>query len=199
MAGHEGTIARFDRWAGDYDRGALQAILFEPVHAALLDRMLRLVPAPRRVLDVGCGTGRLLRSAAGRLPGRVLVGLDASAGMLSVAAGNPGGPRYVQGTASRLPLRDGGVDLVLCTFSYRHWAEQEAGLREMARVLARGGLLGFADVLPPPRRGRWWRPRRGPLDGLLDALERGGLAVASVERITGFGLLGEATLVLARR
>lgn len=219
-AGYEATVARFDRWSGTYDRGRVQSVVFEPVHRALLDRALLRYPAPRRVLDVGCGTGRLLHAVGARLPGRVLVGIDASAGMLAVAAATAAatdaGPGYLRGRAGRLPFRDRSFDLVLCTFSYRHWADQEAGTREVGRVLDRGGVLGIADAFPPPAApGRWarrrwpgmrpafWR-RRDPREAehlpvLRAALARSGLTVLGSERIACSGLLGEVTLLLARR
>ena len=94
MGGYETAVSRFDRCAGSYESAALQSVLFAPVHDVLLERALRLLPAPCHVLDVGCGTGKLLRATALRLAGRVprgplLVGVDASAGMLSTAHVRP--------------------------------------------------------------------------------------------------------------
>src|SRR5262249_58165830 len=52
-------VRRFDCWAADYDASQLQSMLFGPAHEAVV-RYARLhVPRPGRILDVGCGTGRL--------------------------------------------------------------------------------------------------------------------------------------------
>jgi ubiquinone/menaquinone biosynthesis C-methylase UbiE len=55
------SASGFDRWARSYEDNTLQQYLFVPVHQTALRLALQLLPHPRRVLDVGCGTGRLLR------------------------------------------------------------------------------------------------------------------------------------------
>lgn len=87
--------------------------------------------SPQRVLDVGCGTGLLLRELGQRLPqARELTGIDAAA-MIE---------------AARLPFDDSGFDLVISTTSFDHWADQGAGLAECHRVLAPGGRLVLTDL-----------------------------------------------------
>src|SRR5215216_2103855 len=78
-------VGRFGRWASTYDEDWLQARFFGPVQEATLRRAALLAPNPRRVLDVGCGTGALLRKAAERFPGAELVGVDPAAGMVEAA------------------------------------------------------------------------------------------------------------------
>lgn len=88
--------------------------------------------SPRRVLDVGCGSGLLLRELGQRLPqARELTGIDAAATMIEEA---------------RLPFDDSGFDLVISTTSFDHWADQGAGLAECHRVLAPGGRLVLTDL-----------------------------------------------------
>ena len=59
---------RFDRWASTYEDSALQPVLFVPVHQTVLHLTQRFLPRPRRVLDVGCGTGRLCHRRAVTVP-----------------------------------------------------------------------------------------------------------------------------------
>jgi hypothetical protein len=63
-------VGRSDRWAPEYDRDRLQRRFFGPVHAQTLALAAGLEVQPRRVLDIGCGTGTLLRQLAGQFPGR---------------------------------------------------------------------------------------------------------------------------------
>jgi ubiquinone/menaquinone biosynthesis C-methylase UbiE len=108
--------------------------------------------APRRVLDVGCGTGFLLRRLAARCPQATeLAGIDAAPSMIEAAeqAADDERLRFTAGAAERLPYPDDSFDLVVSTTSFDHWADQQAGLRECARVLAPGGHLMLADVFSP--------------------------------------------------
>jgi ubiquinone/menaquinone biosynthesis C-methylase UbiE len=144
---YERDVRAFDERAGRYDSGRLGQ-LHRDISDRVADLALGLAPAPRRVLDVGAGTGYLLGQLAGRLPGAAeLTGLDAAPGMVTVAQENAADLRlrFQLGTAERLPAPDGHYDLVVSTTSFDHWADQAAGLAECARVLAPGGRLVLAD------------------------------------------------------
>jgi ubiquinone/menaquinone biosynthesis C-methylase UbiE len=80
-----------------------------------------------------------------------LAGLDAAADMVRVARESTTDPRarFQAGTAEHLPEPGGAFDLVVSTTSFDHWADQQAGLRECARVLAPGGCLVLVDQFSP--------------------------------------------------
>ena len=144
-------VAAFAKRAEAYEEGWLGRL-----HHEISDRTANLalarVPAPQRVLDVGSGTGYLLRQLAARAPDAVeLLGVDAAAEMVRVAQAPAADPRirFRAGTAEHLPAADGTFDLVVSTTSFDHWADQEAGLRECARVLAPGGHLVLVDQFSP--------------------------------------------------
>lgn len=206
MADGRAVLTRFDRWAPWYDDSALQPLLYQAVHLLVLDRCAQVIASPRRLLDVGCGTGQLLRSAASRFPNTDLVGVDVSGGMLSVAAVTvASAPRpvlLVRAAAARLPFADAVFDLVTATLTYRHWADQAAGVAEVGRVLAPGGVFALAALLPPPRPSRRW-PRRAGWTRLpavlVAALTGAGLRLERVEEVAGFGPIPEVTFVLAQR
>ncbi len=81
--------------------------------------------------------------------------------------------RFRTGIAEQLPFPDGVFDLVVSTTSFDHWADQQAGLAECARVLARNGCFVLADqfsvwLLPTLLIGRRGRVRTVPrADSLL--------------------------------
>ncbi len=144
--------AIFDRWAPSYDRNVLQRIVFEPVHDAVLDAVGAIGARPGDLLDVGCGTGRLLANAAGRWDGVRLTGIDASAEMIAEAhRQHEGDPRFAfqPGDASALPLPSESFDVVMSTMSFHHWRDQAGGIREVARVLRPGGVFVLADIDMP--------------------------------------------------
>jgi ubiquinone/menaquinone biosynthesis C-methylase UbiE len=148
--------SRFDRWASSYEDNTLQQHLFVPVQQTALQLALQLLPHPRRILDVGCGTGRLLRQARPCYPTAELVGVDLAGQMVATASAvTPTGlaVRYVQGRAECLPFTNEVFDLVFATLSLRHWTDLPAGIAEIGRVLTPGGVVVLADVFPSRRPG----------------------------------------------
>jgi ubiquinone/menaquinone biosynthesis C-methylase UbiE len=142
----------FDRWAPRYDRSIHQKLMFGPVHDVVLSAFSKFGAVPRDVLDVGCGTGRLLESAGQRWIGARLTGIDVSEAMVAEARRkHEGDARFTlrQGDASDLPLKDASFDVVFSTMSFHHWGDQASGVREVARVLRPGGLFVLADVSAP--------------------------------------------------
>jgi SAM-dependent methyltransferase len=134
------------------------------------------VRAGATVLDLGCGTGRALgalRDAAG--PAAVVIGIDVTREMLDTARrlGRANSACLLLADARRLPLADGCVDVVFAAGLVNHLPDPAAGLAEIARVTAAGGLLVVfhptGRVALAARHGH----RVGPDDVLsLDPLHR---------------------------
>jgi len=107
--------------------------------------------AGERVLDVACGTGVVARLAAQRVgPAGNVTGLDLNPGMLavaaSIAASRPptSAPiTWQEASATNMPLPDGAFDVVYCQLGLQFFPDRPAALREMYRVLVRGGRLGL--------------------------------------------------------
>ena len=134
------NVAAFGERAQGYDEG-WRGQMHHQIADRTADLALTCVPAPRRILDVGCGTGHLLGRLAARAPqAGVLAGIDAAPAMIEVAraAAADDRPRFVVGTAGRLPWPAATFDLVVSTTSSGHRADQRAGLAQCARVLAPG-------------------------------------------------------------
>jgi ubiquinone/menaquinone biosynthesis C-methylase UbiE len=147
MAGHR-DVAAFGERAQHYDQGWLGR-LHHQIADRTADLALACVPAPKQILDVGCGTGYLLGRLAARAPqATVLAGIDAAPAVIEVArnAATDGRLRFVVGAAEQLPWPTGTFDLVVSTTSFDHWADQRVGLAQCASVLAPGGCLVLADL-----------------------------------------------------
>ena len=132
--------------------------------------------AGMRVLDVGCGNGRIARALQDR--GASVAGLDMSAAMLAEAHG----VARVRGSARRLPFASGGFDAVIAVEVFEHLDPKTwpLAIAEARRVLSPRGSLAIVDKslasldarrpwLPSAlvkaideRRGLWMYPSGGP-------------------------------------
>jgi ubiquinone/menaquinone biosynthesis C-methylase UbiE len=140
-----GHVDTFNRIAPVYD--ARYARSCEPAYRLAIDAAAD--SAPGTVLDIGCGTGLLLRDVRKRWSTAKLFGVDPAARMIDVARNHLPDAVLTVGGAESLPLSDGSVDLVLSTTSFGHWAAQELGLREVARVLSPTGRCVIVEHAPP--------------------------------------------------
>ena len=146
MVGSDRDVGRFDRWAAAYDRDPLQERFFGPVHEQTLKLVRGLGVTPQRVLDIGCGTGALLRAMGQEFPGAELAGVDAAGGMIWTARQARIPATLAQASAAALPFSGQAFDLVMSTVSFHHWGDQRAGLAEVGRVLAPGGVFVLTDL-----------------------------------------------------
>lgn len=115
-----------------------------------LDILTELMPlAGRRVVDIGCGDGALVRALAKR--GAQALGLDPGLAVLRKAVSHAGGAAsaFIAARAESLPLVAGAADLVIFFNSLHHVpvAGQAPALTEARRVLAPGGQLYIMEPL----------------------------------------------------
>lgn len=198
-------VRKYDCWAASYDASQLQAVLYGPVHDAVLRYARQHVQHPGWILDVGCGTGRLLIRLESAYRQAQLVGVDASARMIKKAVTAPGQhrARFTAAAAERLPFADAVFDLVVATLSGSHWGDAAAGLAEISRVMAPNATLVAADVVRArPSRSMAVRPRRRepvPPQMLLSLVAASGLRTKRADPIRSVALIADAVLVMARK
>jgi ubiquinone/menaquinone biosynthesis C-methylase UbiE len=140
------SVERYDRRASGYDEGLLGRW-----HGDIVQRTAALtatvLPDSGVVLDIGCGSGALLRSLEPSAA-KALIGVDPSPRMLAVAISHParGRAAFARAVAEALPCPTATCDVVVSSVSFGHWADQGRGLRECRRVLVEGGSLVLVDV-----------------------------------------------------
>lgn len=137
----------FDAWSRVYDMPLVQRLTYRPEQDAVLRHLGG--GTPRRVLDLGCGTGILATRVRRTFAGIEVVGCDFSRGMLQRAVGRGPAVRWVQGDALHLPFADSIFDAAYCTEAFHWFPDPDAALRELHRVLCPGGPLLVALVNPP--------------------------------------------------
>ncbi|GAA2132368.1 class I SAM-dependent methyltransferase [Kitasatospora kazusensis] len=136
-------FAEFERsgWArrsGTYDGGF--GAMTAGLHEALLDAA---GAAPGvRLLEVGCGTGRLAAGAVAR--GAEVVATDGVRQMVAVAAEALPGVRVLHAELPGLPFPDGGFDAAVGAFVINHVPDPPAAVRELAQVVRPGGRVALS-------------------------------------------------------
>jgi dolichol-phosphate mannosyltransferase len=167
--------------SADYDARAYESVV--PLQRYWQRRRYQVITTMAagtlRVLDVGCGSSRIIGSAR-------MVGLDIVLAKLRYARryGNP----LVHGSIFELPFKDGAFDCVICSEVIEHVPADERVFSELERVLEPGGRL----ILGTPDYDRWrWRA----LEWLYGRLAPGGYAD---EHITHYSRSNLATYLKAR-
>ena len=125
-----------------------------PDEIAIRDEYLRLlgVAPGDRVLEVGCGSGAVVRALAQRVAPARVVGVDASAALINVARelaqkeGFGTLTEFQTADCRALPFSDNAFDAVLAVTTLSHVPDVEKAIREMIRVARPGGRLGVFDI-----------------------------------------------------
>jgi ubiquinone/menaquinone biosynthesis C-methylase UbiE len=127
--------SRYEQFERDpyFDSFTYSRLKLEHALAGYLDDL----PDGTRLLDVGCGTGTLLRRLGARF---ACAGCDPADEMLERArAANPGA-EFKMAPAEALPYGSGSFDAALCIEVIRYLTDPRPALLELARILRPGGL-----------------------------------------------------------
>lgn len=139
--------AAFNQQAPGYDndwRGKHARTLYP----ALLEKLS--VTPFQKALDLGCGTGELIKLVLQADRNKEIYGLDLSENMLEVARKKLGtSVSLILGDAEHLPFDDEFFDLVYCNDSFHHYPKPEKVLDEVSRVLKPGGVFFLGDLWHP--------------------------------------------------
>jgi ubiquinone/menaquinone biosynthesis C-methylase UbiE len=109
---------------------------------------------PKRLLDVGCGTGYWLSILQPVVPS--LYGLDLSPGMLQQARSRSRRIGLAHGQATELPFAGQSFDLMICVNALHHFSSPQAFIAEARRLLRSGGALAIIGMDPHGCRDRWY-------------------------------------------
>jgi SAM-dependent methyltransferase len=163
-----------------------------------------------QVLEIGFGPGAALAEIARLAPRGFAAGIDPSEAMISQASRklrNGIAAERVElklGTASSIPYEDGRFDRVLTVNTIYFWDQTDSALREIRRVMQRGGRFVLVFRATPDEAGAL-RVRamagRPSLDDVLGWMAAAGFANLRtrtretrlvLSRVTAVALLGEA-------
>lgn len=124
-----------------------------PRYGELLFNMFCYLPRdfkPRRILDLGCGTGNLTEQIRLHFPDPEITAVDISGEILKECETRFSGDReirYVQADFRDLPFAPGSFDLVMSSIAIHHIQDPDKSLlyRRIHELLSPGGIFVFAD------------------------------------------------------
>ncbi|MSO95284.1 MAG: methyltransferase domain-containing protein [Thermoleophilia bacterium] len=145
----------------DFDARARSYDTLRPTDASWWEAFAALVELGdlrgRRVLDVGCGTGRLAAALVDEAGAKVW-GIDPSDEMVAVARATlPAGVGVRRGNAEQLPFRDGWFDRVTMSLVL-HLVDRPRALAEARRVVPADGRIAISTFHPQHFESYWLNP-----------------------------------------
>lgn len=127
-----------------------------PRYDEMTSRLLDYLPRePRKLLELGCGTGNLSLLLARNFPAASLTLVDGSPEMVAVTRSRLSDaglrrvnePAYIAARFEELALPDDSFDLVVSSISLHHVADKASLYRRIRAVLRAGGRFCFADQM----------------------------------------------------
>ena len=143
----ENSKAAFNQQAATYDKD-IKGQHARSLYPVLLEKLSH-IPF-QSALDLGCGTGEMLKLILQKDPHKELCGIDLSEEMLAVAKSKlPEQVKLLLGDSEALPFPDNAFDVVYCNDSFHHYPAPKDVLREINRVLKPGGTFLMGDCWQP--------------------------------------------------
>ena len=143
----EKSKAAFNRQAATYDED-MKGQHARSLYPVLLEKLSH-IPF-QSALDLGCGTGEMLKLILQEDTHKELCGIGLSEKMLAVAKSKlPEQVKLILGDSESLPFSDNAFDVVYCNDSFHHYPAPQNVLREVYRVLKPGGTFLMGDCWQP--------------------------------------------------
>ena len=184
---HKNKDFSFQKRAAYYDEG-LEGRMSQKFYNLMLQSVQ--LSDGCSVLDVGCGTGALLRRMAAQRQ-VICFGIDAEAKMVEVAKKNCPDMDIRLSRSENMPFDDKTFDVVTACMAYHHFADKNGFASEAVRVLKAGGALYIADP-------RFPAPVRFILNGVFRILHVAGEFLSPdgiAKRFAGYGFVLDSVAV----
>lgn len=137
---------RFNKWAKNYDKSILQRILFSGTHNYITNVVDRVANDGDSILDIACGTGKLLEKIfSSTIKYIVYYGVDYSKEMIKEANKRIGFAELECKNSTDLPYYEKTFNIIVCSHAFHHFLFQDKSIKEMNRVLRKGGRVIIAD------------------------------------------------------
>ena len=140
----------WDFWADRYESLWVQKYSLGPTRRAMTQILEEFV-RPRKtlsVLDMGCGTGQMLREMQQKWPGEGIryLGVDVAPRMIETALEKSEAIEYLAAGIDHFQTAGESFDLIICSHSLPYYAHQEEAIAKLAGFLKKEGLLLLAQA-----------------------------------------------------
>ena len=143
----ENSKAAFNQQAATYDKD-IKGQHARSLYPVLLEKLSH-IPF-QSALDLGCGTGEMLKLILQKDPHKELCGIDLSEeNACCCEIETPGTSQATVGGQRGTPFPDNAFDVVYCNDSFHHYPAPQNVLREVNRVLKPGGTFLMGDCWQP--------------------------------------------------
>lgn len=142
------------------------------------------------LVDIGCGTGKMLELISESFQEKAICGIDISPGSIKVAKAQLGNKvDLLVGDVDDLPLDEKSVDIALNMHSFHHYPHPSTSLKEMKRIIKDGGyLLMVENDYRPLRR------LQGNIYNFINRHHQGDVKMYSTKELTR--LIQESGLII---
>ncbi|WP_456402126.1 class I SAM-dependent methyltransferase [Persephonella sp.] len=140
----------FDRVVQVYDR-FLNLATLNRINS-WQNELVKNIPKLEIAVDVGTGTGEIVKKVRKNFKNTKIIGLDISFNMLKTAKEKIKDKKtvFIQSSAYSMPFKDKSVDGILLSLVFRHLEDKKA-VDEFSRVLKDSGIIGILDITKPPK------------------------------------------------
>jgi ubiquinone/menaquinone biosynthesis C-methylase UbiE len=140
----------WDFWADKYEKLWVQKYSLGPTRMEIIDFLRTQLKKDNayRILDVGCGTGQLLRDIKKEFKGYnlELSGVDFSREMIQCAESRDGSVKYKVMNVKELSILKEFYDIIICTHSFPYYDDQKQVLKDMRVLLSKDGYVLLAQA-----------------------------------------------------
>ena len=144
----------YERFGGEFYENFWGSVWFPQKHKRLV-AIINLNSSKINVLDIGCGTGRLLERLKRKFPLIKIHAIDISKAMVTVVKRKFKRVDARVGSAEDLPWKKNNFDVITNSISFHHYKNPNKALSEAYRVLKPRGKFFLMDINPASKITRF--------------------------------------------
>lgn len=144
------SVKIWDFWADKYERLWVQKYSLSPTRREIIKELKKIIKEDRdyRILDMGCGTGQLIRDIKKEFSGFNIkfTGVDISSKMIEAAKEKDKEADYLNSSIEEFNGQPSSYDIIVCTHSFPYYSNKEEAINKFHYLLKEEGYLFLAQA-----------------------------------------------------